>query len=102
MKILPSSGSDWFALSLVPFKVFVPCGWLMLAIKREIIGYRLDNSGDLVMSVLSGYFISFIALTIGAFVQSSIGPRRAYLSTCAFLIALFVFATLILPYMAHT
>ena len=102
MKIIPASGSEWFALFLLPFKVFVPGGWLMLAIKREIIGYRMDNSGDLVMLVVTGYCISFIALTIGALIQGGIGPRRAYLSTCAFIIALFVFGFLTLPYLAHT
>jgi hypothetical protein len=102
MKILPSSGTDWFALSLVPFKVFAPGGWLMLAINREFIGYRLDNGGDLVRFVLAGYFVSFMALIIGALIQSGIGPRRAYLSTCAFIIALFVFGFLTLPYLAHT
>jgi|SRR6516162_2678376 hypothetical protein len=102
MKIIPSSGTDWFALSLLPFKVFVPAGWLMLSIKREIIGYRMDNSGDLVMFVLGGYFITFIVLVLGAMLQYSAGARRQYLSTCAFIVALFVFGFLTLPYLAHT
>jgi hypothetical protein len=99
---LPASGCEWFALSLLPFKVFVPAGWLLLAIKRNIIGYRMDTSTDLVSIVLVGYFLSFIVLVLGAIIQHSIGPRRAYLSTCGFIVALFVFGWLTLPYLAHT
>jgi hypothetical protein len=102
MKIIPSTGADWFALALLPFKIFVPGGWLMLTIKREIIGYRMDTGTELVMVVFFGYFISFLALTIGALIQSETGPRGAYLSTCAFIIALFVFGFLSLQYLAHT
>ena len=102
MKIIPKTGSEWFALFLLPFKVFVPGGWLMLAIKRDIIGYRMDTSTDLVSIVLPGYFICFIVLVLGAMIQHSIGPRRAYLSTCGFIVALFVFGFLMLPYLAHT
>jgi hypothetical protein len=99
---LPASGCEWFALSLLPFKIFVPAGWLLLAIKRNIIGYRVDTSTDLVSIVLVGYFLSFIVLVLGAMIQHSIGPRRAYLSTCGFIVALFVFGWLTLPYLAHT
>jgi hypothetical protein len=102
MKIIPASGSEWFALFLLPFKVFVPGGWLVLAIKRDIVGYRMDNAGDLVSIVITGYFLSFIVLVLGAMIQHSIGPRRAYLSTCGFIMALFVFGFLTLPYLAHT
>jgi hypothetical protein len=102
MKIIPKSGSEWFALFLLPFKVFVPAGWLMLAIKRDIIGYRMDTNTDLVSIVLVGYFLSFIVLVLGAMIQHSIGPRRAYLSTCGFIVALCVFGFLLLPYLAHT
>jgi len=102
MKIIPKSGSEWFALFLLPFKVFVPAGWLMLTVKRDIIGYRLDTSTDLVSIVLVGYMISFAALVLGAMIQHSIGPRRAYLSTCGFIVALLVFGFLLLPYLAHT
>ena len=102
MKILPSSGTDWFALVLLPFKIFAPAGWLMLSIKRDIIGYRMDTSTDLVSIVLTGYFVSFIVLVVGAMIQRSIGARRAYLSTCGFIVPLFVFGILLLPYLAHT
>ena len=102
MKILPASGSDWFALFLLPFKIFVPAGWLMLRIKRDIIGYRMDTNTDLLMLVLYGYFISFGVLVLGAIIQRGIGARRAYLSTCYFIVALFVFGVMLLPYLAHT
>jgi len=102
MKIIPASGREWFALFLLPFKVFVPGGWLMLSIKRDIIGYRMDTNTDLLMFVLFGYFTSFWVLVLGAVIQRSIGARRAYLSTCAFIVALFVFGALLLPYLAHT
>ena len=46
MKMTPKSGSDWFALALLPFKVFVPTGWLMVTIKRNIIGYRQRKFPD--------------------------------------------------------
>ena len=102
MKFIPASGSEWFALFLLPFKVFVPGGWLMLAMKRGIVGYRMDNAGDLVSFVMAGYFLSFIVLVLGGMIQHSIGPRKAYLSTCGFIVALFVFGFLTLPYLAHT
>jgi len=102
MKIIPKSGSDWFALFLLPFKVFVPAGWLMLAIKRDIIGYRMDTNTDLGSIVLSGYFICFIVLVLGAMIQYRIGARRAYLSTCGFIVALFVFGVFSLSYLSHT
>jgi hypothetical protein len=102
MKIIPVSKSEWFALFLLPFKTFVPGGWLMLAIKRGIVGYRTDNAADLVSIVMAGYFFCFIVLVLGAMIQHSIGPRRAYLSTCGFIVALFVFGFLTLPYLSHT
>jgi hypothetical protein len=43
MKILPSSGSRWLAMLLIPFKVFVPVGYLMVVIQRETLGYRMDT-----------------------------------------------------------
>jgi hypothetical protein len=101
MKILPSSGSAWFALPLLPFKIFPIAAWLMLALKRDIVGYRLD-SGDLVEVVVVGDMISFAVLVLGALIQYSAGAKREYLSTCAFIIALFVFGFLTLPYLAHT
>jgi TRAP-type uncharacterized transport system fused permease subunit len=102
MKIIPSSRSEWFNLFLLPFKIFVPGGWLTLAIKRDIIGYRMDTDLSLVPIVLCGYTVSFIVLVIGAVVQRTIGQRRAYLSTCAFIVALLFFSWLVVPYLAHT
>lgn len=101
MKIMPKSGSDWITLLWLPFKVFVPAGWLMLVIKRNIIGYRMDNSTDLAAIVAAGYVLSFLVLAVGAMIQHSLGPRRAYLSTCGFIVALFIFVVLLLPYLAH-
>jgi hypothetical protein len=102
MRNLPASGCEWLALSLLPFKIFVPAGWLMLAVKREIIGYRMDTSTDLVVIVLLGYMVSFLVLALGAVIQRSMGQRRACLSTCGFIVALFLFGWLTLPYLAHT
>ncbi len=101
MKILPASGSEWFALLLIPFKVFVPIGYLMVVIQRETVGYRMDT-GAITPFVLNGYIVSFFVLLLGAIVQRSIGPRRVYLSTCAFAAGVFVFGWLLLPYLAHT
>ena len=100
--MMPKLGSEWFALFLLPFKVFIPAGWLMLAIKRQILGSRMDTTTDLVSIVLVGYCLSFIILVLGAVTQYSIGPHRAYLSTCGFIVALLVFGLLLLPYLAHT
>jgi len=100
MKILPASGSDWLALLLVPFKVFVPTGYLMVAIQREISGYRTDT-GAVAALVLNGYVIAFFVLALGAIIQRAIGQRRAYLWTCAFMTAEFIFGFLLLPYLAH-
>jgi hypothetical protein len=101
MKILPASGIEWFTLLLLPFKVFVPAGYLMVVIQRETLGYRMDT-GPITPFVFGGYMVSFFVLVLGAMIQKSIGPRRAYLSTCAFIAGLFVFGFLFLPYLAHT
>ena len=102
MRFIPTSGRDWFALLLVPFKIFVPAGWLALVVQRDMVGYRMNSPGLLASIVITGYLVSFSVLVIGALIQHSIGPRRAYLSTCGFIIALFVFGWLTLPYLAHT
>jgi hypothetical protein len=102
MKILPKCGRDWFALFLLPFKVFAPTGWLMLEIKRGLIGYRMDTDTNLAMFVIGGSFISFWILVLGALIQLGIGTRKDFLSTCGFIIALFFFGFLESPYMAHT
>jgi hypothetical protein len=101
MKILPASGGEWLAILLIPFKVFVPAGYIMLVIQRETLGYRMDT-GAITPFVLAGYFVSFFILVCGAVIQRSIGPRRAYLSTCAFVAGVLVFGFLLLPYLAHT
>jgi hypothetical protein len=101
MKILPSSGSDWLALLLVPFKVFVPIGYLIVAIQRETLGHRNDT-GAITTLVLNGYMITFFVLVLGAMIQRCFGQRRAYLWTCAFVAGEFFFGFLLLPYLAHT
>ena len=101
MKILPASGSEWLAMLLIPFKVFVPAGYLMVLIQREALGYRMD-AGTITSFVLAGCFVSFFVLVCGALIQHSIGPRKAYLSTCAFAVGVLVFGLLLLPYLAHT
>jgi len=101
MKILPASGSDWLALLLVPFKVFVPAGYLMVVIQREILGYRKDT-GAITPLVLNGYIITFFVLVLGATIQRGIGRRRDYLWNCAFVAGEFIFGFLLLPYLGHT
>ncbi|MEI7941251.1 MAG: hypothetical protein WCK27_31635 [Verrucomicrobiota bacterium] len=100
MKILPRSGSAWLAMWLVPFKVFVPAGYLMVVIQREVLGYRMDT-GAITPFILGGYILSFLVLVLGASIQRSLAPRRAYLSTCAFAAGVFLFGFLLLPYLAH-
>jgi hypothetical protein len=102
MKILPASGSKWFDLSLLPFKIFVPAGYVALVIERDIVGYRHDDPGLVATIVLLGYMVSFCVLVVGAVIQRSTGRRRAYLWTCGFILALLVFSWLTLPYLAHT
>ncbi|HXT13456.1 MAG TPA: hypothetical protein VN873_18025 [Candidatus Angelobacter sp.] len=101
MKILPASRNEWLALLLLPFKIFTPAGYIMLAIERSVIGYRYDP-GLFAGVVLDGYMLSFLVLALGAMIQRSTGPRKAYFSTCGFIAALFVFGWLILPYLTHT
>ncbi len=100
MRISPASRGRWLALLLLPFKIFVPAGYVALAAERAAIGYRHDDAGLLVTIVLNGYIVSFLALAFGAMIQRRTGPRRAYLSTCGFILALFVFGWLILPNLA--
>ena len=97
MKILPASGSEWFALLLIPFKVFVPTGYFMVVIQREAEGYRMDT-GVIAPFVLNGDIVTFFVLVLGAMIQRSIAPRRAYLSSCAFAAGVFVFGFLLLTW----
>jgi hypothetical protein len=101
VRILPTSGREWFALLLIPFKVFVPAGYLMVVIQRETLGYRVDT-GAVTSFVLSGYIVTLLVLLFGGTIQHTIGPRRAYISTCVFAVGVFVFGLLLLPYLAHT
>jgi Na+/phosphate symporter len=101
MKVWPQSSSDWLGLVLVPFKVFVPCGYLMVMIQRETLGYRMDI-GAITPFVIGAYLASFFCLVLAAMVQKTMGKRRAYLSTCGFIVALFFFVSLMLPYLAHS
>jgi hypothetical protein len=101
MHVLPTSGRDWFSLLLIPFKVFVPAGYVMVVIERQNVGYRMDT-GAIMPFVVSGYMVSFFVLVIGGMIQHRIGARKAYLSTCAFAAGVFVFGFLLLPYLAHT
>ncbi len=100
MRLFPSSGKEWFGLFLLPFKVFVPAGYIMVVIEREKLGYRMDT-GEIVPFVLGGYVISFFVLVSGAMIQYWTGPQKAYLSTCGFVAVMFFFGFLLLPYLAH-
>jgi hypothetical protein len=101
MHILPTSGREWFALLLIPFKIFVPAGYLLVVIEREMLGYHMDT-GAITPFVLYGYIITYFVLVLSALVQKSIGPRRAYISTCVFAAGAIVFGFLLLPYLRHT
>src|SRR5437899_1023913 len=101
MKVWPQSSSDWFGMVLVPFKVFVPCGYLMVVVQRETLGYRMDG-GAITPFVIGGYLASFFCLVLGAMVQKTMGAQRPYLSTCGFIVALFLFVFLMLPHLAHS
>jgi len=101
MRVLPSSGREWFAVFLIPFKVFLPAGYLMVVMERQSLGHRMAI-GDLTSLVINGYCLSFLALVFGGTIQHRIGPRGAYISTCAFAASVFVFGLLLLPYLART
>jgi len=101
MRIIPASGRDWVGLFLVPFKVFVPGGYLMAVIEREVLGSRRDT-GEIIPFVLCGYIVTFLALVLGARIQRGLGARRAYLWTYGFTAGIFVFGFLLFPYLAHT
>ena len=100
MKFPQASGGDWLALLLVPSKVFVPTGYLMVVIQREILGYRKDPS-PITPLVLNGYIVSFFVLVLGAIIQRGVGQRRACLWTCAFVAGEFIIGLLLLPYLAR-
>ena len=57
MKILPTSGSGWLEAALIPFKAFVPLGYLIVVIQRQRLGYRMD-SGEITPFVLFGYIVT--------------------------------------------
>jgi hypothetical protein len=100
MRLLPASRGNWLGLLLLPFKIFVPAGYLMVVLQRAILGYR-HESNALTLFVLNGYLLTFLVLTIGAMIQHRSGARRAYYFTCGFIVASFVFSLLLLPYLAH-
>ena len=85
---------------LLPFKLFVPAGYLAVVAERLALGNR-GGVGAVVSLVLLGYTVSLLALVGGALVQQHTGPRKAYLFTCGWLIALFVFALLLLPFLTR-
>ena len=95
MKILPRSGAEWFGLLLLPFKVFVPMGYVMVVIQRHLLGHRMI-SGPASDFVSDGYLLTFFVLVVGGMIQYRIGARRAYLSTCGFIIGLFVCIVLLI------
>ncbi len=101
MKIYPTSGKEWFAVFLLPFKVFVPMGYLTIALGNGTPVYRLADPGHFTSLMLSTWVVSHYALLIGGMIQHEIGPRKAYLSTCGFIIASFILAWMTLPYLAH-
>jgi hypothetical protein len=68
MKAIPRSAAGWLGLLLVPFKVFVPAGYLMVVIQRENLGYRNDI-GAITPFVIYGYLWTFIVLVFGALFQ---------------------------------
>lgn len=95
MRILPASGSEWFGLLLVPFKVFVPAGPLMVVIERQAWGYRPYFDAIIMPFVVEGYIVTFCVLVLGAIIQRNFGWRKAYLSTCAFIAGVFVLGCLL-------
>jgi len=62
---------------LVPFKVFVPTGYFIVVIQREVLGYRMDT-GAITPFVLGGYILTFFVLVLGAGLQRTTAPRRVF------------------------
>ena len=100
MRVLPATGQEWLSLVLFPFKAYTALAYIAVRIWSSYLPPRADYS-DAGAVVTLGYLLSFAALCLGGMVQKSLGPRKAYLTTCAFAAAGLLFAVLMLPYLAH-
>jgi hypothetical protein len=59
MRVLPASAKEWFALALLPFKVFVPGGYMMVVFGTyPTRHYTYD--GSTISFVITGYIVTFL------------------------------------------
>src|ERR1039458_7217044 len=101
MRVLPTTGQEWLSLALFPFKAYTALAYIAVQVWSSNLPPRADYT-DAGGVVILGYLVSFAALCLGGMVQKGVGPRRAYLVTCAFAAADLCFVVLMLPFLAHT
>jgi predicted MFS family arabinose efflux permease len=101
MQVLPTTGQAWLSLALFPFKAYTALAYVAVRVWSSQLPPRADDTegGGL---ITLGYAGSFAALCAGGMIQKTVGPRSAYLMTCAFAVADLLFIVLLLPYLAHT
>ena len=100
MRILPATGGQWASLLLLPFKAYTALAYFAVVIGIGSLPPRADYT-DAGGVIVLGYIVCFVVFCLAAMIQRSIGPKRAYLSSCGFAAADGVFIVLMLPYLAH-
>ena len=101
MRVIPTTKHEWLRFVLFPFKAYTAFAYIAFQVWRSYLPPRADYV-DAGSSIMAGYLMSFVALWVGASFQKTVGPRQAYLTTGAFIVADFVFIILMLPYLGRT
>jgi hypothetical protein len=99
MHVLPRCGKEWLPLVLLPFKVFVPAGYLFVVVEKRLATHTDAGAVSLMAgTVLDIYMLSFLVLAVSGAVQRTIGPAKAHRSTWLFAAGVPIFSYLLLPY----
>src|SRR5580765_4565692 len=99
MRVLPANGQEWVTLLLFPFKAYTALAYFAAVIGIGTLPPRADCT-DAGGVIVLGYIVSFVVFCLAAMIQKSVGPRRAYLTSCGFAVADAIFLVLTSPYLA--
>lgn len=101
MRILPATRQQWVSLLLFPFKAYTALAYFGAVIGIGSLPPRADYT-DAGGVIVLGYIVCFFVFCLAAMIQKSLGPKRAYLTSCGFAAADAIFVVLMFPYLAHT
>jgi hypothetical protein len=74
MNVLPTTGTAWGRLLLLPFKVYAATAWLGASFYVTAAGRQFDTS--VIALVILGYLLSVVALLLGGIVQRACGNKE--------------------------